>query len=80
MYSWNIIYVECKFSSFFMVLLVGWLVGWLNRVQRPFKTVFQSISGRLPEEGERREMIDERKMSKQPQPAPLQAQKALALL
>ena len=31
-------------------------------VKRPFETVFQSISGRLPERGrKKREMIDERK-------------------
>ena len=27
----------------------GWLVGWLFWASRPFETVFQSISGRLPE-------------------------------
>ena len=27
------------------------LVGWWFWVERPFKTVFQSISGRLPESG-----------------------------
>ena len=40
-------------------------VGWgacLIRAKRPFETVFQSISGRLPERGrKKREMIDERK-------------------
>ena len=25
-----------------------WLVGWLFWVKRPFETIFQSISGRLP--------------------------------
>ena len=30
-------------------------------VQLPFETVFQSVWGHLPEKGERREMIDERK-------------------
>ena len=34
---------------------VGWLVGWLFWVKRPFETVFQSISGRLQREGERGE-------------------------
>ena len=38
------------------------LVGWLLWVQRPFETVFQSISGRLPKRGrERREGIDKSK-------------------
>ena len=38
------------------------LVGWLFWVKRPFETVFQSISGRLPERGrKRRERIDESK-------------------
>ena len=37
------------------------LVGWLFWVQQPFETVFQSISGRLPERRrEKREVIDER--------------------
>ena len=27
------------------------LVGWLFWVKRPFETVFQSISGRLPKRG-----------------------------
>ena len=31
-----------------------WLVGWLFLVQRPFETVFQSISGRLPKRGRER--------------------------
>ena len=48
-----------------------WLVGWLFWALRHSETVFQSISGRLPERGrKRREMIDEGKMSKQPPPAP----------
>ena len=39
-----------------------WLVGWLFWVLRPFETVLQSISGRLPERGRtRRERIDESK-------------------
>ena len=38
------------------------LVGWLFWVLRPFETVFQSISGRLPKRGrKRRERIDESK-------------------
>ena len=37
-------------------------VGWLVWVQRPFETVFQSISGRLPKRGrKRRERTDESK-------------------
>ena len=44
--------------------------GWLFWVSRPFETVFQSKSGRLPERGrKKREMIDERKIFKQPPPA-----------
>ena len=31
------------------------LVGWLFWASRSFETVFQSISGRLPETGERKE-------------------------
>ena len=39
-----------------------WLVGWLFWVKRPFETVFQSISGHLPERGrKRRERIEESK-------------------
>ena len=30
------------------------LVGWLFLVKRPFETVFQSISGRLPGRGRKR--------------------------
>ena len=38
------------------------LGGWLFGVLRPFETVLQSISGRLPERGrKKREVIDERK-------------------
>ena len=40
---------------------VGWLVVWLFWVERPFETVFQSISGHLPEREKDREKIDERK-------------------
>ena len=44
-----------------------YLAGWLFWAQWPFQTVFQSISGRLPERGrKKREMIDERKKSKHP--------------
>ena len=47
------------------------MVGWLFWKFRPFETVFQSISGRLPEKGKDRR---EKKMSRQPHPHPLQAQ------
>ena len=47
----------------------------------PFEIVFQSISGRLPESGrKKRDMIEERKMSKQPQSAPTTRAVSLALL
>ena len=51
-------------------------VGWLVVLDlRFFETVFQSISGRLPERGrKKRELTDERKMSKQTPPHPLHAQ------
>ena len=40
----------------------NWLVGWLFWILRPFETVFQSISGRLPKRGRnRKERIDESK-------------------
>ena len=49
----------------------GWLVGWLFWILRPFETVFQSISGRLPKKGrKKREMIDERKNVQTTPPAP----------
>ena len=48
----------------------GQRVGWLFSVKHPFETVFQSISGRLLEREKKREMIDLRKVSKQPPPAP----------
>ena len=32
----------------FAVSSISWLVVWLIWFQRPFETVFQSISGRLP--------------------------------
>ena len=61
-------------SRMYYVIQNDWssLIGWLvDLAYRPFKTVFQSISSRLPERGERKEeMIDERKMSKQLPPAP----------
>ena len=50
-------------------------------VYRPFETVFQSISGRIPERGrKRREMIDERKISKQTPPVPTASAKGLSVL
>ena len=62
--------------------LVGWLVCWLLWVQRPYETVFQSISGRLPERGEkRRERIEESKnVQKKNPPAPTASAIGLALL
>ena len=53
-----------------LLYIVGWLVGcfW---AWRPFETVFQSISGRLPKRGrERRERIDESKNVQTTPPAP----------
>ena len=48
--------------------LYGWLVVF---GLRPFETVFQSISGRLPKEREKEKKGQMRvKMSKQPPPAP----------
>ena len=45
------------------------LVGWLFWAYRPFETVFQSISGRLPEGGrQKRKVIDERKNVQTPPP------------
>ena len=51
----------------------SWLVVW---GLGPFETVFQSISGRLPERGrKKREMIDERKnIQTNPHPHLLQGQ------
>ena len=47
------------------------MVGWLFWVKRPFETVFQSISGRLPERGrKRRERIEESKNVQTNLPAP----------
>ena len=46
------------------------LVGWLFWAKRPFETVFQSISDRLPERGrKKRNNRREKKMAKQPSPA-----------
>ena len=43
------------------MLQFGAPVGWLVWVERPFQTVYQSISGRLPERGrKKREMMDEK--------------------
>ena len=51
--------------------VLRWLVGCLFWAKRPFETVYQSISDRLRERGGKKsEKIDERKMSKQPLPAP----------
>ena len=49
-------------TSFKYLGAVVSLVGWLFWVKRPFETVFQSISSRLPKRGrKRRERIDESK-------------------
>ena len=51
-----------RLSSHSLAIEFGWLVGWLVVLKRPFETVFQSISGRLPKRGrKRRERIDESK-------------------
>ena len=56
-------YVAC---NCFVMHLVGWF--W---VYRPFETVFQSISGRLPKRGrKRKERIDESKNVQTTPPAP----------
>ena len=36
------------------------LVGWFIWAKRPFETVFQSISGRLPERGRKKKRNDRR--------------------
>ena len=55
----------------FHVVIEYWLVGRLFWVYRPFETVFQSISGRLPKRGrKRRERIDESKNVQTTPPAP----------
>ena len=47
------------------------MVGWLFWFKRPFETVFQSISGRLPERGrKKRERTEQGKMFEQTPPAP----------
>ena len=52
-----------------------YLFGWLFWVKRPFETVLQSISGRLPErEIEVRNDRREEKFSNNPHPHLLQAQ------
>ena len=56
-------------SDFLVPGYLAKLVGWLFWTYRPFETVFQSISGRLPERGRnKREMIDERKKNVQTTP------------
>ena len=43
------------------------MVGWLIWAYRPFETVFQSISGRLPERGsKKREMIERKNVQTTP--------------
>ena len=57
LYSWSIFFNICMLQK-----IPNVLVGWLFWVKLPFETVFQSISGRLPERGrKKREKIDERK-------------------
>ena len=58
----NVPYTNCnELTDQCFTLTWIWLVGCFG-VKRPFETVFQSVSGRLPESGwKRREMIDERK-------------------
>ena len=58
-------------------LWVGWLVCFgLNSLLRQYFSLYWAVSQR---EGERKEMIEERKNSKQPHPHQLQAQWTLAL-
>ena len=52
-------------------LFVCLLVGWLCKALRPFETVFQSISGRLPERGRKKR---EKNCSNNSHPHLLQAQ------
>ena len=74
----SLVSIGQHFLTTSMVHLSKRLVGWLLWVLQPFETVFQSISGRLPERGRKRgERIE---MSKQPHSHPLQSQLALALL
>ena len=51
-------------------LTVGWLVGYLG-FKGPLRDSISVNIGLSPREGERKEKVDERKMSKQPQPAPI---------
>ena len=55
-------------------LFVCWLVGWLCKALRPFETVFQSISGRLPERGRKKREKREKNCSNNSHPHLLQAQ------
>ena len=63
----NRVDIAFDFSVFFVCLVILRLiqqqrVGWLFWIYRPFETIFQSISDRLPERGrKKREVIDERK-------------------
>ena len=53
---------EKLYVLFNSVPVISELVGWLVWVYRPFETVFQSISGRLPErEKEKRKGRREKK-------------------
>ena len=62
-------------SDFLVPGYLAKLVSWLFWAERPFETVFHSISGCLLERRrKKREMIDERKMSNNPHPHLLQAQ------
>ena len=66
LYSGERFMASCP-SCFFLFtvpcrIVFDWLVGWLFWVERPFETVFQSISGRLQRERrKRRERTDESK-------------------
>ena len=60
--------IICLLYIFTATEIIFLNVCWLFWVKRPFETVFQSISGRLPEK--RREKIDEGKKSKQAPPVP----------
>ena len=55
-YLYNFIIIPYSYTLPVRIRTAGWLGGWLFWVYRPFKTVFQSVSGHLPErEGERKE-------------------------
>ena len=57
------------------VRVLGWLVGCFGLNGRPFETVFQSISGRLPErQKEMRNDRQEEKCQNNSQPHQLQVQ------